>query len=207
MTVIELASLDDLYRFVDSALFRTGLILDSSAEHRPWARTISVDCRDVQWFFPANPLPEAFLQHLSNFAHSKVAEKGIVLIEHGRIVAAIDINAVAGSNSPHLLSNIIRRAFEPTKSRRRSGSGGEPRQHGESPRSGKVDPAGRDPYDILGANASDAIEEIKSKYKKLMMQYHPDRVSHLGSELIEFAVKKTKEINAAYKLVCKEKGE
>ena len=110
MTGIELTSLDDLYKFVDSALFRTGLILDSSAEHRPWARTLVVDCREVQWYFPTRSLPDAFLKHLSNFFHGEVAEKGIVLLERGRVVGTVDIDAVGGSQNPHTLAQVIRRA-------------------------------------------------------------------------------------------------
>lgn len=207
MTPIDFASLDDLYRFVDSALFRTGLILDSSAEHRPWARTLVVDCRDVQWFVPSRSVPDAFLQHLSNFAHSKVEEKGVILLEHGRIVSVIDINAVGGSNSPHILQNLVRRAFEPPRPRQESRGNRESTRSNTRRRSGKVDLGGRNPYEILGASATDAMMDIKSKYKNLIMQYHPDRVSHLGPELIELAMKKTQELNAAYELVRKDKGE
>jgi hypothetical protein len=200
MTGIELTSLDDLYKFVDSALMRTGLILDSAAQHRPWARTLIVDCREINWYFPTRPLPDSFLEHLSNFLHGKVAEKGIVLIEKGRVVATVDVDSVNGSNSPHLLSNVVRRAFEPKQPKQSSRSSGYRRE-------GQTDPAIQDPYEVLGVSATDAPDEIKTKYKQLIMQYHPDRVSHLGPELIEFAVRKTKEINAAYALVRKDLGE
>jgi hypothetical protein len=200
MTGIELTSLDDLYRFVDSALVRTGLILDSAAQHRPWARTLIVDCREIEWYFPIRALPDSFLDHLSNFLHGKVAEKGIVLIERGRVVGTVDVDAVNGSNSPHLLSNVIRRAFEPKQPKRSSRPSGARRMV-------QTDVAVEDPYEVLGVSATDAPDEIKSKYKQLIMQYHPDRVSHLGPELIEFALRKTKEINEAYALVRKDLGE
>lgn len=45
-----------------------------------------------------------------------------------------------------------------------------------------------------GASAS----EIKAAYRRLMQQYHPDRVAHLGKELRELAERKAKEINEAY---------
>ena len=207
MTPIDFASLDDLYRFVDSALFRTGLILDSAAEHRPWARTLVVDCRDVQWFFPSRSISDAFLQHLSNFAHSKIEEKGVVLLEHGRIVSVIDINAVGGSNSPHILKNLVSRAFDPPRPNQERRTDGKSTNSNGRRRSGKVELNGRNPYEILGASTTDAMPDIKSKYKNLIMQYHPDRVSHLGRELIELAMKKTQELNAAYELVRKDKGE
>ena len=37
-------------------------------------------------------------------------------------------------------------------------------------------------------------------------QYHPDKVSHLGKELIGFAEKKFIMINKAYENIKKEKG-
>ena len=40
--------------------------------------------------------------------------------------------------------------------------------------------------------------KIKSAYRKLIAQYHPDRVSAMGSEIKELAEAKTKEINEAY---------
>ena len=43
-----------------------------------------------------------------------------------------------------------------------------------------------------------SAEEVKRAYKKVIGQYHPDRVSGLGEELIALAEKKSKEINAAY---------
>ena len=51
----------------------------------------------------------------------------------------------------------------------------------------------RDPYDVLGVSKNATNEEIKSKYKKLAMQYHPDRNPN-GEE-------KFKEIAGAYDLL------
>ncbi|MCB0390038.1 MAG: DnaJ domain-containing protein [Bdellovibrionales bacterium] len=42
-------------------------------------------------------------------------------------------------------------------------------------------------------------EQIKLAYKKLMSQYHPDKVAHLGADLQALAMKKTQEITWAYK--------
>jgi len=39
---------------------------------------------------------------------------------------------------------------------------------------------------------------IRIQYRKLMMQYHPDRVSHLGKEIKDLSKKKTIEILEAY---------
>lgn len=58
-----------------------------------------------------------------------------------------------------------------------------------------------DDYAILGVSRSASKDEIKKAYRQMAAQYHPDKVSHLGEELIEFADKKFKEISAAYKNV------
>ena len=42
------------------------------------------------------------------------------------------------------------------------------------------------------------MEEIKKAYRKLSMQYHPDKVRHLGEEFRLVAEEKMKEINQAY---------
>ncbi len=56
----------------------------------------------------------------------------------------------------------------------------------------------KDPYDILGVRRNASPEEIKSAYKSLANQYHPDKVLHLGEEFRELAETKFKEIQKAY---------
>jgi DnaJ like chaperone protein len=50
----------------------------------------------------------------------------------------------------------------------------------------------------LGLEKGASAEEIKKAYRKLSMQYHPDKVAHLGDEFRGIAENKMKEINAAY---------
>lgn len=50
----------------------------------------------------------------------------------------------------------------------------------------------------LGLDKNASAEEIKKAYRKLSMQYHPDKVRHLGEEFQTVAEEKMKEINAAY---------
>jgi DnaJ-class molecular chaperone len=55
----------------------------------------------------------------------------------------------------------------------------------------------RSPYDVLGVRESAPWPEIKSAYRKAMMELHPDRVMHTGIK-VETAVLRTQEVNAAY---------
>ncbi|MCE7898188.1 MAG: J domain-containing protein [bacterium] len=53
----------------------------------------------------------------------------------------------------------------------------------------------RDYYDILGVNKSASEAELKSAYRKLALQWHPDRNKDKGAEA------KFKEINEAYEVL------
>lgn len=55
-------------------------------------------------------------------------------------------------------------------------------------------------YAILGAEESESLQEIKKKYRKLAMQYHPDRIQSQGltPELAESAEARFKEIQNAF---------
>lgn len=53
-------------------------------------------------------------------------------------------------------------------------------------------------YATLGLEKGASADEVKKAYRKLSMQYHPDKVRHLGEEFRAIAEEKMKEINAAY---------
>lgn len=53
-------------------------------------------------------------------------------------------------------------------------------------------------YATLGLSKGATADEIKKAYRKLSMQYHPDKVRHLGDEFRAIAEEKMKEINAAH---------
>jgi DnaJ like chaperone protein len=67
---------------------------------------------------------------------------------------------------------------------------------------------GSDPYKVLGV-ARDASETaIKSAYRALMREHHPDRLTAQGmpQEMVELATKETQAINAAYDRISRERG-
>ena len=55
-----------------------------------------------------------------------------------------------------------------------------------------------DPYEVLGVPKKASPDEIKSAYRKLAAQYHPDKVNHLGDEFRVLAEQRFKEIQKAY---------
>ncbi|MFC1510059.1 TerB family tellurite resistance protein [Candidatus Omnitrophota bacterium] len=59
-------------------------------------------------------------------------------------------------------------------------------------------------YKILGLEPGVTIITVKKAYRKLALQYHPDRVAHLGQEYADVAEEKFKLINEAYEKVTKE---
>jgi len=196
LEALELNTIDELYAFVETAVQKTGLILIPDAYYRPWARLVSSECHDVRWLYVKNPLPDSLLQHLSNFAHAPLPGKGFVLFEMGRLVKVVDVDAVDGSSRPDRLGTIVKRAFA---AKSKSEASGQP------PTSAPASMT-RNPYGVLGASESDSEDDIKRKYKQIVMQYHPDRVAHLGLELRELAAKKTTEINAAFAAIRKMRG-
>ncbi|MDR0771610.1 MAG: hypothetical protein LBF15_00645 [Candidatus Peribacteria bacterium] len=48
---------------------------------------------------------------------------------------------------------------------------------------------------------------MRKAYKRLVSQYHPDRINNLAPELQDMANKKLAEINVAWGKILKEKGE
>jgi hypothetical protein len=62
-------------------------------------------------------------------------------------------------------------------------------------------------YEVLEIKPDSSYEEIKAAYRKLMKEYHPDKVATLGKELKALAESKTKEISEAYETAIKTKNE
>jgi len=63
-------------------------------------------------------------------------------------------------------------------------------------------------YAILGCGKNDTNEHIKSQYRKLVMEFHPDKIISKGlpEEFTKFAQDKFREIQEAYDIVKKERN-
>jgi len=61
-------------------------------------------------------------------------------------------------------------------------------------------------YRILEINSSATDEELKKAYKKMAIKYHPDKVSHLGEDVMRAAEDKFQELNSAYDEIKKQRG-
>ena len=55
-----------------------------------------------------------------------------------------------------------------------------------------------DPYAALGLTEEASDGEVDLAYRRLMSQYHPDRVAGAGDDLQRQAESRSREINAAY---------
>lgn len=62
-----------------------------------------------------------------------------------------------------------------------------------------------DAYKALGVNENSTDQEIKRAYRKLMSQYHPDKLMGQGvpEEMISVATEQAKEVQTAYDLIKK----
>ena len=61
-------------------------------------------------------------------------------------------------------------------------------------------------YKILEISPDAGDEEVKQAYKRQALLYHPDKVSHLGKDLVATAEEKFKVINEAYQTIRSERG-
>ena len=68
--------------------------------------------------------------------------------------------------------------------------------------------AKRNPYDVLGIQPSITNEELKSQYRRLVSDNHPDKLIARGvpPEFIAIATEKVATINEAYDQIAKERG-
>ena len=89
------------------------------------------------------------------------------------------------------------------------GAGGDAGAQGSYRRGGQDtprQPAGKDPYAVLGVTRDAHEREIKRAYRKLISQHHPDKLGDVPDELKRRAEERAREINAAYERIQSERG-
>ncbi len=67
-------------------------------------------------------------------------------------------------------------------------------------------PQGKDPYAVLGITRAASEREIKTAYRRLMSQHHPDKLGDVPEALKRRAEERAREINAAYEKIRVERG-
>jgi DnaJ like chaperone protein len=61
-------------------------------------------------------------------------------------------------------------------------------------------------YRILGITPDATDEEVRKAYRRMAIQYHPDKVATLGEDVQKAAEEKFKAISLAYEAICRERG-
>lgn len=61
-------------------------------------------------------------------------------------------------------------------------------------------------YRILGLDKNASDDDIKKAYRKMAIEYHPDKVAYLGEDVQKSAKEKFQKIQEAYESIKKERG-
>jgi len=103
----------------------------------------------------------------------------------------------------YLVWRYFRRQMQMRRTANRAGQAGQTAGDRQSRTTDAKDSGRRDPYTVLEISPGASTAEIKSAYRRLAAQYHPDKVQHLGKDLRELAEARFKEIQQAYDSLTK----
>lgn len=157
------------------------------AELRAWCR----GRRDLAWLqldllldlvFADGPLPPGKRQLLLRLC----AALGVSQRELGALAAM----------KGHVFDDGVRGQQRP--------SGGYSGRQQRSTRPGPA--AGHDPYQVLGVGRDSSDRDIKTAWRRLMSQHHPDKLGNVPETLKQRAGERAREINAAYEQIKSARG-
>jgi len=146
----------------------------------------------ISIFNEAKDSPEP-IEFLANNILKDIGNNKALLINIVNLLFSIAIADGHLSAEEELMINEVETIFGVTGQTEYSAFRKEHKQRGKSQGNGDARY-----YEILGLNINTDPSEIKITYRRLVMQYHPDRVQHLGAEFKAMAEEKIKEINMAY---------
>ena len=63
-----------------------------------------------------------------------------------------------------------------------------------------------DPYAALGVDSSATDDAVEMAYRRLMSEYHPDRVATAAPEIRALAERRARELNQAYDEIKRQRG-
>jgi DnaJ like chaperone protein len=61
-------------------------------------------------------------------------------------------------------------------------------------------------YKILEVSPNASDDEVRKAYRRMAMKYHPDRVAHLGEDVVKSANEKFQSVNKAWNDIKKQRG-
>jgi hypothetical protein len=116
------------------------------------------------------------------------------------IVIGLVLQYILRGKVPFFLYNIFFRAEQDVNYQNKSNQ----QKPNSKPDGASPDPT---PYEVLGVQPTASKDEIRSAYRKLANQYHPDKVHHLGEEFQQLAEIKFKAIQEAYQEIVNAKSD
>jgi len=146
----------------------------------------------VSIFNDAKDSPEPIELHARNVLN-EIGEDTGLLISIVNLLFSIAVSDEHFSAEEELMINAVETIFGVTGKTNYSSFQREQQQKTENESNGDDRS-----FEILGLDIGADPSEIKITYRRLVMQYHPDRVQHLGPEFQALAEEKIKEINMAY---------
>jgi hypothetical protein len=108
------------------------------------------------------------------------------------------------SNADGVCGACLRKTDDGRKRREQEAAAARAREQAEARRRAEEGSSAFDPNAVLGVPEGATLDQIRTAYRTLIVQYHPDKVAQLGPELRQLAAEKSQQINDAYQLLERE---